>query len=61
MEFIKSLLSEGASRWNVVRSPDSTREQRLFALLEILCFPVSLGTILLLLVQAGLCAAGRGI
>ncbi|MBQ7695350.1 MAG: DUF445 family protein [Lentisphaeria bacterium] len=60
MEFIKSLLSEGASRWNVVRSPDSTREQRLFALLEILCFPVSLGTILLLLVQAGLCAAGRG-
>ena len=60
MSVIKSLLSEGLSRWNVVRDPGSTREQRFFALLEILCFPVSLGTIFLLLVQAVLCAAGRG-
>ena len=60
MDIIRSLLSEGASRWKVVREPGSTREQRFFALLEMLCFPVSLGTIFLLLLQAVLCAAGRG-
>ena len=60
MNIIRSLLSEGLSHWKVVSDPGATREQRFFALLEMLCFPVSLGTIFLLLLQAALCAAGRG-
>ena len=51
MSVLASLSSEFETRWAIVRNPESTRSQRIFALLEIFCFPVSMMAILLLFVQ----------
>lgn len=58
----KPLLSECASRWEIVRNANgkSKRLQRVFALMEIFCFPVSLFGILSIPLQYVLVAVGAG-
>lgn len=51
MNIMTTLFSEFQTRWAIVKKPESTRSQRVFALLEIFCFPASLMAIFLLLVQ----------
>lgn len=60
MKLFHALFSEFLSRWDIVRSKEkkSTIEQKIFAMLEIVCFPVSMLTIALLLVQVILAACG---
>ena len=62
MNVIKTLLSECTSRWAIVRNVDgkADRLQRVFALMEIFCFPVSLFGLLSIPLQYILVAVGAG-
>ncbi|MBQ7177944.1 MAG: DUF445 family protein [Victivallales bacterium] len=62
MNIFKPLLSECASRWEIVRNANgkSGRLQRAFALMEIFCFPVSFFVILSIPLQYVLVAVGAG-
>lgn len=49
MAIVGNLVSEVQARWSVISSKTATMESRIFALLEIVCFPASFLTLFLLL------------
>ncbi len=60
MNLLRYFYNEFRSRWNVVRNSEKGGIQRTFALLEIVCFPLSLLTVCALLVQVVLIRSGHG-
>ncbi len=58
MLIVSTLVSECASRWKVVRSNEADVWKRLFAFCEIICFPLSLLSLVILLVQLVLALLG---
>lgn len=60
MSLFKELSSEFTSRRDVIRNAEATRTRKCFALLEIVCFPLSFASILALLLQFALALAGYG-
>ncbi len=63
MRFLMSLVAECSFRWNIVKNNKGkfSKVQRFFALLEIVCFPVSIISILLLAIQSILFSLNLGV
>ena len=60
MNILRVLFSEFQSRWQIIKKSDSSAGKKIFAALEIFCFPVSMLSILLLFCQVTMFCCGCG-
>jgi len=60
MNILRLLFSEFQNRWQIIKKCDSSTGKKIFAALEIFCFPVSMLSILLLFCQVAMFCCGLG-